>query len=340
MLPNSEEIDGSNCKQEDNEKLRPSPLHTHIDKIAKSFRSRSRTRFLMRKLGGLFLLAALSRAAPLASNLQPVIGVLTIPSSPEDDAMNYSTVDSSYVKFLQGGGAVVVPILFNATEDELSAQLAQLSGIFFTGGPAKPTSFPRYFSTASLLMEQSRRLGMPLWGTCLGFQTISDISAGGEDILDNFDSEDMSLGLNPTSDAENSRLLGSAPPDILDLLLSSNFTTNWHMYGVTPATFSTSVAPSGMIALSTNQDRAGKSFVSTLEHEELPIYAVQWHPEANSYDRDHISVDHSPDAVRVMQYIANFFVTEARDKGLGPGDVNVSKVIDDYPINSGRFVFS
>ena len=36
--------------------------------------------------------------------------------------------------------------------------------------------------------------------------------------------------------------------------------------------------------LSTNLDKKGLEFVSTYEHRVKPIYAAQWHPEANSFE--------------------------------------------------------
>ena len=110
-----------------------------------------------------------------------------------------------------------------------------------------------------------------------------------------------------------------------------NVTENWHQYGVTPETFVARVAPSGMVALATNTDKMGLPFVSTMEHSTLPIYSTQWHPEANSFDRGHASVNHNPAAVRAMQWVAGFFVAEARAKGAGPGDVGPVRTVDTFP---------
>jgi hypothetical protein len=108
---------------------------------------------------------------------------------------------------------------------------------------------------------------------------------GGVDVLGTFNSEELSLPLELTSSAATSRLLGSSttPQDVLEGLTGpANVTTNWHMYGVGwPQPFTDSVASGGMVALSTNFDRDGLEFVSTMEHKSLPIYATQWHPEAN-----------------------------------------------------------
>jgi hypothetical protein len=74
---------------------------------------------------------------------------LTQPPSPDVDGDNYSLIDASYVKFLEGGGAVVVPIFFNQSAEETQAQFSTLSGVLFTGGPAKPTDFTRYYRRRS-----------------------------------------------------------------------------------------------------------------------------------------------------------------------------------------------
>ena len=284
-----------------------------------------------------FLFAAfqyhLATAASLASHLQPVVGVLTIPPDPTSDVTgNFSTIDASYVKWLESGGAIVVPILFNATADEVTRKFYTLSGIFLTGGPAKPTQFTRYYATEQLLLSLAQQHAMPLWGTCLGFQSISDILAGA-DILSDYNSENLSLGLELSEPAaEESRLFRDAPASIIYAVTYANYTTNWHQYGVSPDDFDKYLKPQGMRLLSTNRDRDGIVFVSTMEHQSLPIYATQWHPEANAFDRDHQVVDHSSGAVATMQYFANFFVNETRLKGVGPGDVGRVDDVGKYPV--------
>jgi len=36
--------------------------------------------------------------------------------------------------------------------------------------------------------------------------------------------------------------------------------------------------------LSTNSDRQGVDFVSSIEAKDFPIYGTQWHPEKNAYE--------------------------------------------------------
>jgi gamma-glutamyl hydrolase len=267
----------------------------------------------------------LAASAPLDPSVQPVIGILTMPPNPNDDKIDVSYVRITYPSYLESGGAVVTPIYFNSTKQEIEEQFHTLSGIFFTGGPSKPTDFHRYFATEQLLLSLALEYNQPVWGTCLGFQSIADIIAG-EDILGDYEAENVELALNLTPAAESSRLFGkdSMSDEIRDLFTERNYTTNWHYYGVGVDVFDAHLAIPGkdFVATSTNVDINGVEFVSTMEHATKPIYATQWHPEANAFSYDHDTVDHSPDAVRAMQYMANFFVKEAREKGLGPGNVD------------------
>lgn len=281
------------------------------------------------------LLVSSGFAREISSRQQPVIGILTQPPGASLDSVNYSLVDSSYVAWLSGAGAVVVPILFNQTEEQTRAQFWKLDGVFLTGGPDKPTDFERYWKTQNLLYSLAKEHGQPLWGTCLGFQAISDMAAGGIDVLSDFNSAESELPLVLTNAAKTSRMFGQAPIEVIAALTDNNYTTNWHHYGISPAAFSENVAPAGYVALSLNRDDDGLPFVATFEHFSLPIYAVQWHPEANAHDRDHKLVNHSPQAVLAMQYLSNFFVNEARHKGTGPGcvgDITDSERIENYPM--------
>ena len=98
----------------------------------------------------------------------PLIGILTIPDN--DTFSNSSTIDASYVKYLDGAGAVTTPILFNATEDEIREQFGYLNGVFFTGGRYRypldrpvstepPSSRERWIAaTTAPLASSSRRV--------------------------------------------------------------------------------------------------------------------------------------------------------------------------------------
>lgn len=74
--------------------------------------------------------------------------------------------------------------------------------------------------------------------------------------------------------------------------------------------------------LSTNFDRNGREFVSSIEAKRYPFYAVQYHPEKNNfeygtfpsdqYDIPFESIPHSFEAVTFSFHLATVFVNEAR----------------------------
>ena len=88
--------------------------------------------------------------AALAPFERPTIGVLTFPVD-DNATAGPSTVDAAYVKWLEQAGAAVSPILYNSSAPALEAQFATLNGVLFTGGPKRPTDFPRYLSAARTL---------------------------------------------------------------------------------------------------------------------------------------------------------------------------------------------
>merc|ERR1712046_419945 len=95
-----------------------------------------------------------------------------------------------------------------------------------------------------------------------------------------------------------------------------------HKCGVTPAQYANnSRLQSTVRVLSTNMDRKGVEFISSVEGITAPIYAVQYHPEKNifewgTYDSGvpYDVINHGPHAVSAAQSLANFFVAETRKK--------------------------
>ena len=87
-----------------------------------------------------------------------------------------------------------------------------------------------------------------------------------------------------------------------------------YSYRVTPSTFASNAKLAKFYnLLSTNTDRKGRVFGSTIEGRKYPVFGTQWHPEKNIFEwTEHEAIPHSVEAVRVAQYTANFFVDLAR----------------------------
>eukprot|EP00933_Yihiella_yeosuensis_P064150 TRINITY_DN6748_c0_g1_i3.p1 TRINITY_DN6748_c0_g1~~TRINITY_DN6748_c0_g1_i3.p1 ORF type:complete len:271 (-),score=24.89 TRINITY_DN6748_c0_g1_i3:965-1777(-) len=190
----------------------------------------------------------------------PIIGILTVPmAEPCATFLNRSQLSDAssgegscfnamYAKYVEAAGGRVVPIVYDFSDTELSKVFHSVNGILFTGGGILPGDPGRaqYMHAAGLLLNlaiTAKAAGdhVPVWGTCMGIQTLSTLIAKNKSVVERyaFDSEMLSLPLEFTSDAQQSRLLGnsSLPPRIKQLLTTENITSNLHHDGVTPESF-------------------------------------------------------------------------------------------------------
>jgi gamma-glutamyl hydrolase len=279
----------------------------------------------MISLALVLIFLALVNAGP-----KPIIGILTLGPT-NSECVSYKGKQAAsgeggcfsafYVKWIEQGGGRVVPIRYTSRSEDLDNLLKSINGVLFTGGELTLTPNSTYYASANYIYNRVLEFNtqgdyFPLWGTCQGFQLLNILTSKNVSVLsvDEFDSDDLSLPLELTVAAKASRMLGSAPADVFTILQTENVTSNLHVSGVKPEDFTANTALVNFYnVLSNNHDRANLAFVSTMEAKDFPIYATQWHPERPQFDwEDDENIDHSLDAVRAMQYVANFFVNETR----------------------------
>jgi gamma-glutamyl hydrolase len=105
-----------------------------------------------------------------------------------------------------------------------------------------------------------------------------------------------------------------APTD-RNVLATQDVTFNIHSDAILPESFEKYPALNESFAItSTNYDRDGHLFVSSMEARDFPFYGVQWHPERNNFGCD-VNASHTPEAIDVSYSMAKFFVSEARKNG-------------------------
>ncbi|CAL4100204.1 unnamed protein product, partial [Meganyctiphanes norvegica] len=275
----------------------------------------------------LFLLLGTAASLVVALNNRPVIGI--VGQKPSDsmlsglDDKNYTSyIAASYVKYLESAGARVVPILTHQDDDYYTTIADSINGILLPGGGVSITSSSGYGYAADFLYEKvlskwESGVTLPLWGTCLGFETLTYLLAGRHRWLTLCSAENKVDPLLLEENFEDSYLFQDMPNNVLEDLIYENTTINFHRWCMTRENFTASGLIDDVKLLSTNVDYNGLEFVSTMEHKELPIYGVQWHPEKNPFewadDDNHINIPHSPAAIRVAQYFANKFVLKARE---------------------------
>jgi len=257
-------------------------------------------------------------------NLRPVVGIVsqkvTTKYTPKvSDADTY--IAASYVKYLEMAGAQVVPILPSYSKKRILNILKSINGVLFPGGSAP--LFPKdsgYAVVAELVFKKAIEMNdngtyFPIIGICLGFETLHALaSKGRQGIITPFDAENMPVPLNLTKHAFESRIFEGLSKSLMQSLMFEPVTLNMHKMGISPEVYKKDKDLMKMFrVLSTNLDYKGKEFVSSIEAIDYPFYGLQWHPEKNIFEwtrKERIS--HFPNAIRVSQEIANFFVNEAR----------------------------
>lgn len=297
-------------------------------------------------------------ASSVDSHSQPIIAVLTVPvaeTTPcvtllnkffngdravydysDQERTEFKDAPSScftsyYAQWIESAGGRVVPLRYDTEPQKIKELLTSVNGVLFTGGEVDLKAGPvnHYMDTATFLYDEVLRINeeegvyFPLWATCMGIQVLSIVASRNRSVLTSgtFDSEDMSLPLEITRDGLDSHLFANASSELMTVLQRENVTSNLHHDGVTPASFAASNLSLAFSVVSTNRDRKGVEFISTIEHLTSPIYGVQWHPERPQYEfKEGTGINHGPVAIEAMQYFANFFVNEARmNQNVFPG---------------------
>jgi gamma-glutamyl hydrolase len=184
----------------------------------------------------------------------------------------------------------------------------------------------------------------------MGFQWLLIAASRDINILDpndgtQMDAYNISLSLDFSRSASSSKLLAHAPAGLYDIMATQNVTMNNHHYGIYTEHFQETESLSSFYdLLSTNEDRQGVEFVSTIEAFKYPIFGSQWHPEKNSFEWyqtngiPYEAIDHSAEAVAVTQYVSDFFVGQARKsshKFSDPTEENARLIYNYEKVKSG-----
>ena len=261
-----------------------------------------------------------------ALNEWPTIGIFAQPAY--DDAGNCGGscqyIASSYVKQIEAAGARVVPIDYYSTTAELDALFGSINGLLFPGGGAPFPSGAQYMFDKVVAANDAGDY-FPLWGTCMGFQWLLICGARDQTILDpndgsQMDAYNISLNLEFTPAAPTSKMFKDVSPELVDVFAHQNVTMNNHHYGMWTEHFQQVDSLTEFYdLLSTNEDRNGDSFISTIEAKKYPIFGSQWHPEKNLYewskDADGTpteAIDHSQDGMKAASLPGAFLVAQAR----------------------------
>eukprot|EP00201_Polytomella_parva_P017131 CAMPEP_0175056798 /NCGR_PEP_ID=MMETSP0052_2-20121109/10886_1 /TAXON_ID=51329 ORGANISM="Polytomella parva, Strain SAG 63-3" /NCGR_SAMPLE_ID=MMETSP0052_2 /ASSEMBLY_ACC=CAM_ASM_000194 /LENGTH=345 /DNA_ID=CAMNT_0016321895 /DNA_START=132 /DNA_END=1169 /DNA_ORIENTATION=- len=250
-------------------------------------------------------------------NSRPIIGVVTQPGDPAPEGASY--VAASYVKWIESAGARVIPILYDLSELELTKRFNIINGLIIPGGGAHLSEGHKFYDTVSFLVDlavKANDMGdfFPVHGTCLGMEALVVYFSGDCKILGTFNATNAPARLLFTNNAKTSRLFTSLPRDVVLDLQTDPIAMENHENGLSMAAYSSNAALSNFMSVtSLSVDKNNHPYVSTLEANNYPITASQWHPEKNAFEwTPLLDIPHSAAAIRMSQSVADFFVDQAR----------------------------
>lgn len=251
-------------------------------------------------------------------NQRPIIGILDQPTGSTLSKFGKNYIAASYVKYFESAGARVVPVFHNSSQSELDDIFNSINGLLFPGGGADLVKTKLYYSAEYLYKKALTAYDngdyFPLFGHCMGFELLSIITSQDFNILSGYNAENITLPLQFVPNYKQSKWFGSSPEVVDAILRSQPVTMNNHREGLSPDDFTKNQNLNSFYrVLSYNQDRDGKTFVSTMEGIKYPVFAMQWHAEKPQFEWNPSEViNHSYDAITAMQYFANFAVQQAR----------------------------
>lgn len=219
-----------------------------------------------------------------------VVGMITVPLSPNKrfySVCGDSYIASSHMTWLKRANIEIVPIPY--TTKDHKKYMKRVNGFYFPSGGVFALNSKAYYECCKkflqLAMEENDKGHYyPIWGGCMGMQQMM-IIGDGKDNLDNllgrFDSfGNLLLPLDFTEEGINSKMVSSFSDKFMKYLKNKKCTMNNHKMGLSPNKFKKCKNLNSMFRIiSTNKDRKGKKFVSTMEARHYPFYGVQWHPE-------------------------------------------------------------
>jgi len=266
----------------------------------------------------------------------PVIGVLTVPLSKKRQShiANHlkSYLANSYVQWLEMGGARVVPICYHWPFSKINEILSQINGVLFPGGAVDRvfnTDFYDYVKVYHHIFNYAKRQQhFPLWGTCLGFEFLMLVSKYTPDeiydiqIVGKDKDHELRNDVKATNDIVPIKLIKETY--INDTRFFSNFNDCYiseitspsvfmnHDYAIDYNKIDKASYEKNIHILSTNKDREGNEYISTIEFKDHPFFGTQWHPEKVIFEWLDKSIPHDPFSQYVSRTVCQMFVNECK----------------------------
>jgi gamma-glutamyl hydrolase len=240
----------------------------------------------------------------------PVVGILTLPTSPKDltfSKNSFSMIPGSYVKWLEQAGIRIIPIRYDMPHRVIGKLMNSINGILITGGSTRlfrndstlcklkrmlnehVVCPSKYLATVNFIINQAKKMfdagnPFPVWGTCLGYETMM-ISLSKYTLRRRRVSSinhSLNLSLNPKFLPFFKKYFD---PDLIQAVNDKPLIYFNHKFAFRPKQIMHNAEVGNEIdILSTTKLENNQVVVSMLKHRRYPFIGVQFHPEKIQFE--------------------------------------------------------
>lgn len=223
-----------------------------------------------------------------AASDRPIIGVLLQEISEALDRLypgKYDTyVPASYVKWVESGGARVVPIWTGRKKDYYKNLMLKLNGVLFPGGNVDKKEKGGYAEAANYIVDiavefNERKDFFPIFGIGLGMDHMIYLTNDGKDVTSDCHAQALSASLILGRNSTRSALYKSSSDHIKKLMTLHPIAVLNARRCYLKSSFEKSRLGELWIPFSYNYDSEKTMIVTSVEHRFLPFYGTLFHSE-------------------------------------------------------------
>lgn len=266
-----------------------------------------------KKLFLLFLTLTLQLSLILANTRLPLVAIVSIPVLNNSTNYTEATVGASYVRWLEASGADSVVIHPWQTDEEHADVLSLVNGVLLQGGEIENEEYTKSVSTIinlAISIADDKQDKIPIFGIGHGMEILFNVIAD-ENLLSNKSLYNKSVPLIFNKELlKTSQLFDMLEDEDFEALGTKNVTFHLHKFGLEPKVYEENKKLNEFFRLtSTNIDENKNKFIASVEAIKYPIYAVQFNPDAISFNKNkNLEIDNSDESVRISRALGNAFV--------------------------------